>query len=43
MVARCRVVKNSWASSWGMEGYIFMAKDYDNQCGVATDAVFPNI
>ena len=34
------IVRNSWAASWGMDGYILMAKDRDNQCGVATNAIW---
>jgi len=34
------MVKNSWGQDWGMGGYIAMAKDQKNMCGIATDAVF---
>merc|ERR1711959_329164 len=36
------IVRNSWASTWGEEGYIYleMAK---NTCGLADDATIPDV
>ena len=36
------IVRNSWSSTWGEEGYIYleMAK---NTCGLADDATIPQV
>jgi hypothetical protein len=34
---------SSWGEDWGMDGYIKMAKDRDNNCGIATYAIYPTV
>jgi len=36
------LIKNSWSTHWGDDGYVKISRD-NNLCGVATDAVIPQI
>lgn len=36
------IVRNSWASTWGMQGYIYLEMD-KNTCGLADDVTIPHV
>ena len=38
---RFLIIKNSWGSSWGMDGYIYFSADVDNMCGIAQHCTYP--
>ncbi|XP_053350967.1 cathepsin K-like [Clarias gariepinus] len=35
------IIKNSWGEKWGTKGYIWMARDHNNACGIANYAIYP--
>jgi cathepsin L len=34
------IIKNSWGEKWGIDGYIYLARNQNNMCGVASVAVY---
>uniref|UniRef100_A0A8C6YVN7 Cathepsin K n=1 Tax=Nothoprocta perdicaria TaxID=30464 RepID=A0A8C6YVN7_NOTPE len=37
------IIKNSWGEEWGNKGYVLLARNRDNTCGVANLASFPKM
>lgn len=37
------LVKNSWSTRWGEQGYVRMARNKNNHCGIAKWTVYPTV
>ncbi|KAK9846258.1 hypothetical protein WJX81_000204 [Elliptochloris bilobata] len=37
------IVKNTWSPYWGVGGYIYIARDPDHDCGIATQAIYTDL
>eukprot|EP00057_Strongylocentrotus_purpuratus_P030207 XP_780996.2 PREDICTED: cathepsin L1 [Strongylocentrotus purpuratus] len=36
------ICRNTWGEEWGDNGYINIARNHNNMCGIATDAIYPS-
>ena len=38
---RFYIIKNSWNTNWGMDGYVYWSREIPNMCGIAHAASYP--
>lgn len=36
-----KFVKNSYGETWGEKGFIRIASNHDNHCGLGSESIFP--
>jgi len=37
------IIKNTWGTAWGLNGYIHLARNRNNHCGIASKAYYPQL
>lgn len=37
------IIQNSWSEDWGEKGYMSIARNKDQQCGISLTNAYPNI
>ena len=37
------LIKNSWSETWGINGYMKIARNADNMCGIGIYTVYPKV
>ena len=37
------IIRNSWDTSWGIDGYMYLSRDVKNACGISNYASYPTL